>query len=208
MTLRPTSTSRSEPQRGMVGVVFGGSGRRNTQAPAGCHRQQRLGESSSQPRASGAADHGDRQSVPERGGGTGRQSQAQGNGGPDRDRRQAPLDRAARQLERARHGLRRTRATSATRNDLSPPLTRRATISGAVQTCIRHKVMRADPGGDALHLALASFHRCDFLVTWNCRHLANANKFGHIRRVNVLMGLFVPVTPLELLGGRDEPESG
>ena len=83
-------------------------------------------------------------------------------------------------------------------------------IGEIVQTYIRHKVMPADPGGDALHLALASFHRCDFLVTWNCRHLANANKFGHVRRVNVLMGLFVPalVTPLELLGGRDETESG
>jgi hypothetical protein len=22
--------------------------------------------------------------------------------------------------------------------------------------------------------------KCDFLVTWNCRHLANANKFGHV----------------------------
>ena len=78
-----------------------------------------------------------------------------------------------------------------------------------VQAYVRHRVMPADPGGDALHLALASYHRCDFLVTWNCRHLANANKFGHIRRVNVLLGLFVPalVTPLELLGDDDEPES-
>ena len=75
-----------------------------------------------------------------------------------------------------------------------------------VQAYIRHRVMPADPGGDALHLALASYHRCDFLVTWNCRHLANANKFGHIRRVNVLLGLFVPalVTPLELLGDDNE----
>jgi hypothetical protein len=42
-----------------------------------------------------------------------------------------------------------------------------------------------------------------YLVTWNCRHLANANKIGHLRRINVLLGLFVPalVTPLELLGG-------
>jgi predicted nucleic acid-binding protein len=71
-----------------------------------------------------------------------------------------------------------------------------------VQTYIRYKLMPADLGGDALHLALASFHKCDFLVTWNCRHLANANKFGHIRRVNTMLGLFVPalVTPLELLG--------
>ena len=77
-----------------------------------------------------------------------------------------------------------------------------------VATYARHKLMPADPGGDALHLALASYHKCDFLVTWNCQHLANANKFGHIRRVNTMLGLFVPalVTPLELLGEDDETE--
>jgi predicted nucleic acid-binding protein len=35
------------------------------------------------------------------------------------------------------------------------------------ETYIARQVMPADPAGDALHLALASFHRCDFLVTWN-----------------------------------------
>jgi predicted nucleic acid-binding protein len=77
-------------------------------------------------------------------------------------------------------------------------------IAVIVQTYIQHMVMPADPAGDALHLALASYHKCDFLVTWNCEHLANANKFGHIRRINTMLGLFVPsiVTPLELLGGK------
>jgi transposase-like protein len=71
---------------------------------------------------------------------------------------------------------------------------------------IQHKLMPNDPLGDALHLALASYHKCDFLLTWNCRHLANANKFGHIKRINTILGLFVPtlVTPLELLGGTDD----
>ena len=75
-----------------------------------------------------------------------------------------------------------------------------------VQAYIAHQVMPRSPVGDALHLALASFHRCDFLVTWNCKHLANASKFAHIRRVNALLGLFVPslVTPLELLEADDE----
>jgi hypothetical protein len=77
-----------------------------------------------------------------------------------------------------------------------------------VEAYIRHHVMPADPAGDALHLALASYHRCDFLVTWNCKHLANANKFGHIRRVNGLLGLLSPslVTPLELLGENDDED--
>lgn len=82
-------------------------------------------------------------------------------------------------------------------------------IAEIVQVYIRHRLMPADPAGDALHLALASYHKCDFLVTWNCLHLANANKFGHVRRVNTMLGLFVPalVTPLELLGGNDATES-
>jgi predicted nucleic acid-binding protein len=75
-------------------------------------------------------------------------------------------------------------------------------ITAIVVTYVQQRVMPADPAGDALHLAIASFHKCDFLVTWNCAHLANANKFGHIRRVNTMLGLYVPalVTPLELLG--------
>ncbi len=88
-----------------------------------------------------------------------------------------------------------------------PLLRVESAIAEIVQAYIRHRVMPADPVGDALHLALASFHKCDFLVTWNCQHLANANKFDHIRRVNTILGLFVSalVTPLELLGGSDEP---
>ena len=38
---------------------------------------------------------------------------------------------------------------------------------------------------------------------------SHACTFGHIRRINVMLGLFVPaiVTPLELLGGRDDSGS-
>jgi hypothetical protein len=70
-----------------------------------------------------------------------------------------------------------------------------------METYIQRSLMPADPGGDALHLASASYHQCDFLLTWNCQHLANANKFQHIRIVNGMLGLHVPslVTPLELL---------
>jgi len=80
-------------------------------------------------------------------------------------------------------------------------------VAEIVEAYIAHQLMPADPFGDALHLALASYHRCDFLVTWNCRHLANANKFGHIRRINGILGLYVPmlVTPLELLGEDASP---
>ncbi len=82
-------------------------------------------------------------------------------------------------------------------------------VAEIVDAYVQHRLMPADPAGDALHLALASYHKCEFLVTWNCQHLANANKFGHIRRVNNLLGLYVPVlaTPLEFLGESDEPRA-
>jgi hypothetical protein len=42
-------------------------------------------------------------------------------------------------------------------------------IAEIVQTYIQNQVMPNDPLGDALHLAIASYHKCDFLLTWNCR---------------------------------------
>lgn len=57
---------------------------------------------------------------------------------------------------------------------------------------VRHKLMPAASEGDALHLALASRHRCDVLATWNYRHLANPNKLERIRRLNEELGLFLP----------------
>jgi predicted nucleic acid-binding protein len=79
-------------------------------------------------------------------------------------------------------------------------------IREIVLVYVQRLVMPRDPLGDALHLALASFHKCDFLVTWNCGHLANANKFGHIWTVNAELGLHTPalVTPLEVLGKNSE----
>jgi len=66
-------------------------------------------------------------------------------------------------------------------------------------------VMPRDAGGDALHLALASHYGVDVLLTWNCRHLANPNKFGHIALVNTELGLPVPLltTPLNYLSEGD-----
>jgi hypothetical protein len=74
-------------------------------------------------------------------------------------------------------------------------------VEEIVNTYINRYVMPRNPRGDALHLALASYYRCHFLLTWNCDHLANANKFEHIRHINTILGLSIPmlVTPLELL---------
>lgn len=61
-------------------------------------------------------------------------------------------------------------------------------------------LMPRSPVRDALHLAIASLYRMDYLLTWNCRHLANANKVRHLELVNQRLGLPVPllVTPAML----------
>lgn len=55
---------------------------------------------------------------------------------------------------------------------------------------------------DAVHIAVASVNNVDYLLTWNCKHLANAQI---IRRISVVCnrhGYNMPVicTPEELMG--------
>jgi hypothetical protein len=55
---------------------------------------------------------------------------------------------------------------------------------------------------DALHIAMVAHHRIKYLLTWNCRHIANAKTLPRIHRVLLDMGIPIPVicTPEELLG--------
>ncbi len=68
------------------------------------------------------------------------------------------------------------------------------------QIYINNKLMPHVLEGDAMHLAYASFYGLDFLLTWNCNHLANANKRQHIAILNTKLGIGIPaiVTPMEL----------
>ncbi len=69
---------------------------------------------------------------------------------------------------------------------------------------IENTLMPKDVRGDAVHLAYASYYKIDFLLTWNCNYLANANKKQHIRILNARLNLFIPeiTTPLELFTER------
>ncbi len=81
-----------------------------------------------------------------------------------------------------------------------------ADLEDVVAFYIDNKLMPADEGGDAVHLAFASLYKMDFLLTWNCEHLANANKARHIMVLNNRLGLFVPiVTTPDLLIPEDAP---
>jgi len=59
---------------------------------------------------------------------------------------------------------------------------------------------------DALHVAVAAAHGMDFLLTWNCRHIANAALQARLRRLADAAGFTLPVicTPEELMDNDHE----
>ena len=82
-------------------------------------------------------------------------------------------------------------------------------IEDIAEVYMRRQLMPRDDLGDAYHLAIASYYGVDFLLTWNCRHLANANKVHHLRVVNAELGLSVPiVTTPDLLLQETEHDAG
>jgi predicted nucleic acid-binding protein len=64
----------------------------------------------------------------------------------------------------------------------------------------------AGSADDALHIAVAAANGCDFLVTWNFRHIANPTMKARIADVCRRAGYVSPVicTPEELKEGFDE----
>lgn len=55
---------------------------------------------------------------------------------------------------------------------------------------------------DAAHLAFACAYELDYLLTWNCAHIANAEIRNHLMVMNMKQGLQTPTicTPEELMG--------
>lgn len=72
-------------------------------------------------------------------------------------------------------------------------------VGETAEEYVRHKLTPRSP--DAAHLAFASVYSINFLLTWNCVHLANTNKARHIKVINDRLRLHTPmiVTPLTLL---------
>ncbi len=54
---------------------------------------------------------------------------------------------------------------------------------------------------DVVHLATAVIYEVDYLLTWNCAHLANGLVIKRLQKVNAILGRPTPIiaTPEELL---------
>ena len=59
---------------------------------------------------------------------------------------------------------------------------------------------------DALHIALAAHHGIQYLLTWNCKHIANAKILPRIRDVLIDLGCAIPIicTPEEMVDNESE----
>jgi hypothetical protein len=83
--------------------------------------------------------------------------------------------------------------------------TRRLTVTDAcrdlAQGLLDGTPIPAAAAADALHVAIAAVHRMDFLLTWNCTHIANAVMRPGIQAVCAAAGYNPPVicTPQELM---------
>lgn len=58
---------------------------------------------------------------------------------------------------------------------------------------------------DAIHVAICAVSGIDYLLSWNCKHIANALKYGAISRCCEASGFVAPMicTPDLLLAGED-----
>jgi len=76
------------------------------------------------------------------------------------------------------------------------------------EALIQGAALPAKAAADGLHIATAAFHRVDFLLTWNCAHIANAIKRPLIEKICWDCGFEPQVlcTPDELIGGKLDVE--
>jgi len=56
-------------------------------------------------------------------------------------------------------------------------------------------------GNDILHIAFSVAYELDYLLTWNCAHIANGHTIKRLGAINQRLGRYTPVivTPEELL---------
>ena len=81
-------------------------------------------------------------------------------------------------------------------------------VEKLAQKLIADKALPGKAVTDALHIAVAAVHGMNYVLSWNCKHIANAEMQSAIEKVCAEQGYKCPniCTPEELLGGKDDVE--
>jgi len=82
-----------------------------------------------------------------------------------------------------------------------PLLTASQDVDELAEALIRYVPLPEKAAIDAVHIALSVVNGVDYLLTWNCKHIANAALRGRIEDACEQLGYLVPVicTPLEIM---------
>lgn len=80
-------------------------------------------------------------------------------------------------------------------------------IAGIADEIMSRSILPEKARTDALHIATVAHHRIQYLLTWNCRHIANARILPRIHAVLNDLSIPIPVicTPEEMVG--NDPET-
>ena len=75
-------------------------------------------------------------------------------------------------------------------------------VNVLIKALLRRGPLPPKAARDAAHIAVATVHGMHFLLTWNCRHIANAEILGKVQKICEQRGYNCPVvcTPAELMG--------
>lgn len=81
-----------------------------------------------------------------------------------------------------------------------------SSVDNLAQRLIEEACLPRKAVTDAHHIAIATVHDMDYLLTWNCRHIANAEMTLKIRMVCESLGFRCPIicTPEELMGSYND----
>src|SRR5262249_52954812 len=83
-----------------------------------------------------------------------------------------------------------------------PALALTETSESLTRTIMAAGILPTQAFPDAAHVAVSAVHAVDYLLTWNCKHLANAQIARRIALVCEKLGQRTPIicTPEELMG--------
>jgi len=75
-------------------------------------------------------------------------------------------------------------------------------VTALAKELVEDSIVPEKAADDAFHIACSGIHRMDYLLTWNCRHIANPHIQRRIRACFSRQGIDVPVicTPEEFVG--------
>ncbi len=79
-------------------------------------------------------------------------------------------------------------------------------VETIAQEIMSRAILPAKALFDALHIAMTAHHRIDYLLTWNCRHIANAKILPRLHAVLNDLSVPIPIicTPEEMV--EDDPQ--